>query len=158
MSDAGHGNHSDDGGESKDQHKDIRVVYEFTAGDYFGEVSLVIQIPRTATIQATEDTTLLELRKTDFQRFIPRNNEMMKSLEAVAHDRIAQSFRRYRIPLFSAVPIDKFHILSKLSKIRYYKKGDVICDAEHQQQALYVIAHGNVGVYGLSPFSHCILL
>ena len=132
---------------------DVRVVYEFKSGDYFGEVSLVIQIPRTATIQATEDTTLLELRKSDFQRFIPRNNEMMRSLEMVAHDRIAQSFRRYRIPLFNAVPIDKFHILSKLSEIRYFKKGDVICDADHQQQALYVIAHGNVGVYGVSKHS-----
>ncbi len=40
-----------------------------------------------------------------------------------------------------------FHILSRLSQIKYYKKNDIICDYDSNERALYVIAHGNVGVY-----------
>ena len=124
-----------------------RIVYEFKSGDYFGEVSLVIKIPRTATIKATENTTLLELTNSDFQKFIPHQNQIKQNLERVAHERIAQSFRRYKIPLFNAVPLDQYHILSQLSQIKYFKAGEVICDPDSEERALYVVAHGNVGVY-----------
>ena len=133
--------------EEEDEDDNQRIVYEFKDGDYFGEVSLVIKIPRTATIKAIQDTTLLELRKSDFQKLIGDDNSIKLSLQQVAHERIAQSFRRYKIPLFNAVPLDMFHVLSRLSEIKYYQAGQVICDPESKERSLYVIAHGNVGVY-----------
>jgi hypothetical protein len=42
-------------------------VIRIGAGQYFGEIALFVDIPRTAGIQALEDSLLLELRKSDYQ-------------------------------------------------------------------------------------------
>ena len=39
-------------------------------GESFGEMSLLDDLPRSATIQATTDTTTLSLRKAEFHRFL----------------------------------------------------------------------------------------
>jgi CRP-like cAMP-binding protein len=47
---------------------DRREVSRLGSGDWFGEVALLSDIPRTATVQATERTTLLSLSDDDFHR------------------------------------------------------------------------------------------
>jgi CRP-like cAMP-binding protein len=43
-----------------------RVLRVEETGDHFGEIGLLRDIPRTATITALEDTTLLSLSRPDF--------------------------------------------------------------------------------------------
>ena len=74
-----------------------RVVYEFKEGEYFGEVSLVVNMPRTATIRAKENTTLLTLNKQSFEKYAPYDDDVREELERVAHERIAQTLRRYKV-------------------------------------------------------------
>jgi CRP-like cAMP-binding protein len=47
---------------------DRHEVSRLRSGDWFGEVALLRDIPRTATVQATEATTLLSLSDEDFHR------------------------------------------------------------------------------------------
>jgi CRP-like cAMP-binding protein/predicted MFS family arabinose efflux permease len=47
---------------------DGREVSRLRSGDWFGEVALLHEIPRTATVQAAEDTGLLSLSDDDFRR------------------------------------------------------------------------------------------
>jgi CRP-like cAMP-binding protein/MFS family permease len=47
---------------------DGREVARLGAGDWFGEVALLSDIPRTATVQATETSALLALADDDFHR------------------------------------------------------------------------------------------
>ncbi|HXT00775.1 MAG TPA: Crp/Fnr family transcriptional regulator [Elusimicrobiota bacterium] len=42
-------------------------------GEFFGEMALVEDLPRTASAQAVEPTRLLLIRKTDFQRLLARD-------------------------------------------------------------------------------------
>jgi CRP/FNR family transcriptional regulator, cyclic AMP receptor protein len=42
-------------------------------GEFFGEMALVEDLPRTASAQAVETTRLLLIRKTDFQRLLTRD-------------------------------------------------------------------------------------
>ncbi|HJS96684.1 MAG TPA: MFS transporter [Solirubrobacteraceae bacterium] len=47
---------------------DGREVTRLRSGDWFGEVALLSDIPRTATVQATENSALLSLADEDFHR------------------------------------------------------------------------------------------
>jgi CRP-like cAMP-binding protein len=47
---------------------DGHEVSHLRSGDWFGEIALLRDIPRTATVQATEDTALLSLLDEDFHR------------------------------------------------------------------------------------------
>ena len=47
---------------------DRREVSRLRSGDWFGEIALLSDIPRTATVQATEPTALLSLSDDDFHR------------------------------------------------------------------------------------------
>ena len=47
---------------------DGREVSRLRSGDWFGEVALLSDIPRTATVQATENSVLLSLADEDFHR------------------------------------------------------------------------------------------
>jgi CRP-like cAMP-binding protein len=46
--------------------KGDRVVAELTAGDFFGELSLIDGEPRSADVIATDDVTLLKLTASNF--------------------------------------------------------------------------------------------
>lgn len=54
-----------------------RVIAHLKPGDFFGEIALLRDIPRTATVHAQSDLTLYVLHKTDF---IPIINAYKKSL------------------------------------------------------------------------------
>lgn len=53
-----------------DVRKGDRVVAELKAGDFFGEISLIDGEPRTATVVATEDLSLLTLSSSNFDTLL----------------------------------------------------------------------------------------
>ena len=46
------------------------------AGDFFGELSLMLGIPRTATVQALENTVLFSIRKESFQKLLQEHDDL----------------------------------------------------------------------------------
>lgn len=56
-------------------------------GDFFGEVALLKNIPRTATVIAKNRCELLELTTYDFQNFVRTKPELLKKIEDVASSR-----------------------------------------------------------------------
>lgn len=57
-----------------------RVLNRLHAGDTFGEISLLLQGPRTATVTANRSTRLLSLAKSDFEQFVSRNSYALERL------------------------------------------------------------------------------
>jgi len=50
--------------------RDGRVVAQMTAGEFFGELSLIDGEPRSATVVAVEDVVLLTLSSSDFDSLL----------------------------------------------------------------------------------------
>jgi len=68
--------------------KQYKVLATLTAGEYFGEIALVLNIPRTATVRALEQCELLVLKQQDFVEFFGENMYLHQSLEQVSSRRL----------------------------------------------------------------------
>ena len=58
------------------------------AGEYFGEVALIMNVPRTTSVVTTTQTALLVLDKVDFDRFLREHLYTSQSLEQIASRRL----------------------------------------------------------------------
>ena len=66
-------------------------------GDFFGEISLIDQGPRTATVTAETDITTLGLTAWVFKRLIERNPSIASKMLKVMAQRLRASSRDVRI-------------------------------------------------------------
>jgi len=65
--------------------KNGRRVASMGPGDFFGEIALVTDVPRTSTVTADSDVRVLVLTKRDFQRLLDEQPQIQrKVLEALA--------------------------------------------------------------------------
>jgi CRP/FNR family transcriptional regulator, cyclic AMP receptor protein len=65
--------------------RDGRTIRKLGPGDYFGELALVTETPRTATVVAKEPTTCLALTRWDFKGILDSNPAIaIRLLETVA--------------------------------------------------------------------------
>ncbi len=65
--------------------RDGRTIRKLGPGDYFGELALVRETPRTATVVAKEPTTCLALTRWDFKGILDSNPGIaIRLLETVA--------------------------------------------------------------------------
>ena len=58
-------------------------------GNYFGEMALVSREPRSATVEATQDTDAFLLFSTDFRRMLDKNPGLAKNLDDIVAKRRA---------------------------------------------------------------------
>jgi CPA1 family monovalent cation:H+ antiporter len=56
-------------------------------GEFFGEMALLFQLPRQATVTALGYTQLLALRDADFSRLLRSSKAIRKAIDRVAHER-----------------------------------------------------------------------
>jgi MFS family permease len=61
------------------------------AADYFGEIALLHDVPRTATVKATVDSKLYALRRTDFLSAVTGHSAARAAGEAIAETRLTRS-------------------------------------------------------------------
>ncbi|MGH3347570.1 MAG: MFS transporter [Nocardioides sp.] len=66
-----------------------RVLRTEGPGEYFGEIGLLRDVPRTATITALEDTVVLTLARDDFLRAVSGHRESGLAAEATVRRRLA---------------------------------------------------------------------
>lgn len=62
-------------------------VAELKQGDFFGEIALLCNVPRTATVSAVEETLLLKLESAAFWQVVSENIALAMNLEMVAERR-----------------------------------------------------------------------
>ena len=75
-------------------------------GNYFGEIGLLRDGRRTATVTALDHVELVRISGDDFQEMVQRFPEIRSSLEAVARERLEQN--RAKVASASTVPLENF--------------------------------------------------
>lgn len=66
------------------------VLATLGPGEFFGEISTVKHLPRSASVRATEDSDFLVIRRTDFESFISQFPGAAIKVEAAARARLAE--------------------------------------------------------------------
>ena len=118
------------------------VLNSFQEGDFFGEISLIMDMPRTASIIASEDTLVLELRKDDFHNFLKLTPNL--HFHDLMKRRFANHFRKYKVPFFSAIPEAKYPMLASLCKVEQIEEDTIVFKEGEIGNSFYIIAHGEV--------------
>jgi CRP-like cAMP-binding protein len=68
---------------------DPAVLATFGPGEFFGEISTIKHLPRSASVRALDDGECLVIWRTDFDGFISQFPEAAAKVEAVARARLA---------------------------------------------------------------------
>jgi CRP/FNR family transcriptional regulator, cyclic AMP receptor protein len=66
--------------------RSINTMHE---GDFFGEIALVTQMPRTATVTATTDVRVLVITERDFASLLKHSDEVGRCVAEALAERIA---------------------------------------------------------------------
>jgi CRP/FNR family cyclic AMP-dependent transcriptional regulator len=69
--------------------KDDRVINQLSAGDFFGEIALVSDTPRTATVTATTPVRALVITDRDFRHLMKDQPEIQSKVLAALAARLA---------------------------------------------------------------------
>lgn len=70
---------------------DGSAAHDLGPGDGFGEIALLLDVPRTATVAAAEPTRLLRVDRVDFLAALGRSPEGRRSAETVARDLLGEA-------------------------------------------------------------------
>lgn len=84
----------------------------------FGEIALIQNCQRTATVETSEDSTLLVLSKDNFHRFLRVVPQLSETMREHMGERISQMIKT--IPFFANV--QKLDLLADLFSFKEYAK------------------------------------
>jgi CRP-like cAMP-binding protein len=72
-----------------DVRRDGQTVNTLRSGDFFGEIALISEEPRTATVVATSPVRALVVTARSFRRLMDDSPEIRGSVDAAMHERVA---------------------------------------------------------------------
>ena len=79
-------------GSAEVTHED-RHIAELGPGDFFGEIALLLDVPRTATVVASSDVTLVVMHERDFRAMEEEIPQVRDRIGAVMEERRARAAR-----------------------------------------------------------------
>eukprot|EP00466_Bigelowiella_natans_P013803 jgi/Bigna1/144716/aug1.90_g19424 len=122
--------------------KELEVA-KMDEGNYFGEVALIMDIGRTASVVVKEPSLILSINKKTFRSFL----EMAGlDLMTVMRARIIEAFKKFKIPFFQAIPDEKFPFVAEKCRIEKYDKNETIFEEGDIGNEFYIISYGQVAI------------
>ncbi|CEO96845.1 hypothetical protein PBRA_005449 [Plasmodiophora brassicae] len=122
------------------------TIDELITGQWFGEMSLLLDSPRTATVTCLTDTLLCILDERSFRVFNDIAPELSESFSSLILHRTSNALQRFNI--FRHVkenkPWSKVELLATMMKYSPMKSDVVIVDQGQQFDNLYLISSGTV--------------
>jgi cAMP-dependent protein kinase regulator len=117
-------------------------VTEYTAGGSFGELALMYNAPRAATIVATSDSVLWALDRVAFRMILMENTARKR--------RMYDSFLA-EVPIFKSLePYERHKIADALEPIQF-DDGQVVIKENDVGENFYLIEQGNAVFYKTAP-------
>ena len=113
-------------------------------GELFGEMSALSLIPRSATVRAAEDCTMLEMLR-PVMLILKKNPAFQREMEHVFRERALGNQLR-NLPIFSSLSEEFIEELKDRVELIQYEPDTVIFNEGDQADALYIVRFGFVKV------------
>lgn len=122
------------------------VIAEYTAGDVVGELALLYNSPRRATVVCTSETgaLLYRLGRIQFRNLV---------MSATNHRTAALLQTLQHVPQLKTLDASQLSQLAEATEPIRFEAGDYICERGEPADALYVILNGEVACHGSSSRS-----
>ncbi|KAI9332672.1 cyclic nucleotide-binding-like protein [Obelidium mucronatum] len=154
------------------------VNAEILSGSFFGEVGVLLNLRRTASIRAKEDTNVLRLFKTDLDKVVEQFPSMKSTLKAAADERYELFKQRTavsstisdhipdqfdmevatnslaKLSIFEGIDDTVLSELSMKMTRRIWKAGEIIIRCHEPGTSMYFLAAGNADI--ISEFNEII--
>ncbi len=115
-------------------------------GDSFGEIGLLSGGPRTATVRASETTSVLKLDREDFDDVIAEFPQMKEFVQLQLQHRMLQGFLQ-QYTRFARTPLPVLQRILQFLKPVQYKQGDIIIHQDDPGGSVFIIEQGRLTVY-----------
>jgi len=122
--------------------KKLAVLEE---GDFFGEIALVTERPRSATIEALVDTKLLAIDRPLVSRLVERQPVVLQVLLGYLRDRLIDRLLRTS-PFFTALPAGERDAVARRFRFVEMADGAILVRQGQPSSGLYALLSGRVRV------------
>jgi cAMP-dependent protein kinase regulator len=130
-----------------------RMVAFLSEGDFFGEMSLLSDEPRFATVKAFERTAVLELTRERLEQIIQRHPSVEEVLRAFYRERLLDDVLRGN-PLFKVLTPPQRKDLARDFQLCSRPAGARLLEQGHEVDALYLLLRGQCQVLHRHPDGH----
>lgn len=120
-----------------EKHFQSKLVAVYTPKSSFGEVALMYNSPRSATITATNDSMLFALDRTTFRRLLVNN---------MAHKRITYETFLTNIPFFQSLSVGERRKIADALEPRTFADQDIVIAQGDAGDYFYLIVSGKAEV------------
>ena len=124
------------------------VLNELKSRDFFGEFAYFANARRQATVEAVEDTEVLEMTKEELQRVIQEFPSVSKVLFKFYKERVLDNLLAAS-PLFQTFPPGERRKLLEEVTLEEFPAGNLVIEEGTPGDCLYIIKSGEVEVFTL---------
>jgi len=128
-------------------YKGDKEVAILSDGDFFGEMALLGDQVRTATVKAKHPSTLLRLRRRDIMQIAGEGTELKRRLTEVKEERQAQTDLVAIVPLLRGLSSEVLELIVEQTMSVGFKPGDSVMTEGERGDSMFIIIHGAVSVY-----------
>lgn len=127
-----------------------RTVASMGEGEFFGEMALISEGPRLASVVAAERTVALELTRTQLERIVRDHPSVGEVLQAFHQERLLANVLRSN-PLLAALKPTQREALARAFQVVSVPAGQVLLTQGQPGDALYLLLRGRCEVLHQHP-------
>ncbi len=127
-----------------------QAVASMGEGGVFGELSLVSEGPRLATVVASVPSVLLELTRARVTELTQRHHQVEKVVRAFCRERVVDSLMRTH-PMFSHLPYEQKRAVAREFHLQQVEAGQTLLTAGRRGEAMYLLLRGRCTPFHVHP-------
>lgn len=124
---------------------DETLLAQLGPGAMFGEMALISDAPRSASVIAREPAQLLVLDRAELERAAAQTPQLGQELSAFCRERMMANLVRHARVLSGMSPSERHELLQQLP-MRMFEAGDVLIRRDQEAQSILLLASGAVAV------------